>query len=173
MRFATSGLSVTKHGATEAFHRHFNEVLDTGILQDVLLCGIWLENDVVREYLRLLVAAARNRVALRDKRRVPFHSIDRNIVIDGGKTGKNAYQLYSINFKNRRILAERVEHEGMDHFTNLCFRTYVYLSLAGKLHGHFLARFNFLITERSNPKERESGNQILFLNRMYFIVLIN
>lgn len=69
MRFATSGLSVTKHGAAEAFHRHFNEVLDTGVLQDILLRSIWLENDVVWEYLRLFVAAACNRIALRDKRR--------------------------------------------------------------------------------------------------------
>jgi len=68
MRFATSGLSVTKHGAAEAFHRHFDEVLNTGVLQDILLCGIWLENDVVREHLRLFVTAARNRVALQDKR---------------------------------------------------------------------------------------------------------
>lgn len=67
MRFATSGLSITKHGAAEALHRHFDEVLNTGVLQDILLCSGWLENDVVGEYFRLFVATARNRVALQDK----------------------------------------------------------------------------------------------------------
>jgi len=47
MRFATSGLSVTKHGAAKAFHRHFDEILNTGVLQDILLRSIWLENDIV------------------------------------------------------------------------------------------------------------------------------
>jgi len=64
MRFATSGLSVTKRGAAESFHCHFDEILNTGVLQDILLCGIWLENDVVREHLRFFIAATRNRVAL-------------------------------------------------------------------------------------------------------------
>lgn len=67
MRFATSGLSITKRGAAEAFHCHFDEILNTGILQNVLLRGTWLENDIVWEYLRLFVAAARNHVALREK----------------------------------------------------------------------------------------------------------
>jgi len=64
MRFATSGLSVTKRGAAKAFHCHFDEILNTGVLQDILLRGIWLKNDIVRKYLGLFVAAARKHVAL-------------------------------------------------------------------------------------------------------------
>lgn len=67
MRFATSGLSVTKHGAAEAFHRHFDEILNTGVLQNILLRGIWFKNDIVRKYLGLFVAATRKHVALWDK----------------------------------------------------------------------------------------------------------
>lgn len=69
MSLATSGLSVAKRGATEALHRHLDEILDAGILQDVLLRGVRLEHDVVREHLRLLVAATRNHIALSRHRR--------------------------------------------------------------------------------------------------------
>lgn len=65
MRLATSGLSVAKRGAAESFHRHFDEILDAGVLQDVLLRGVRLEYHVIGEHLGFLVAAARNRVALR------------------------------------------------------------------------------------------------------------
>jgi len=64
MRFAASGLPVAERGTAEAFHCHFDEILNAGVLQDVLLRGIRFENDVVRKYFRLFVAAARNRIAL-------------------------------------------------------------------------------------------------------------
>jgi hypothetical protein len=65
MRLATSGLSIAKRGAAEAFHGHLDEVLNARILQDVFLRGVRLENDIVGKYLRLLVAATRNGIALR------------------------------------------------------------------------------------------------------------
>jgi len=64
MRFATSGLSIAKRSAVEAFHRHFNEIFNAGVLQNVLLRGIRFENDIVGKYLWLFVAAARNYIAL-------------------------------------------------------------------------------------------------------------
>lgn len=35
------------------------------------------------------------------------------------------------------------------------FRTYVYLSIAGKLHDHLIAGFDLFITERANSNKKE------------------
>lgn len=67
VRFATSGLSVAKRRAAEAFDRHFDEIFNAGVLQNVLLRGIRFENDIVGKYLWLFVAAARNHIALQNK----------------------------------------------------------------------------------------------------------
>lgn len=67
MRLATSGLPIAKRGAAETFHRHLDEIFDTGMLQDILLRGVRLENYIVGEYFRFFVAAARKRIALQDK----------------------------------------------------------------------------------------------------------
>lgn len=47
--FPASCLPVTKRGTAETLHRHFNEFLNTGKLQNILLCSRGLEDDVIRK----------------------------------------------------------------------------------------------------------------------------
>lgn len=109
MRFATSGLSVTKHGAAEAFHCHFDEVLNTGILQDVLLRGTWLENDIVRKYLRFFIATARNRIALRDKRyNISFNSTNIGDIYRCGKICVRKDRVSAFEIKEFRSREEMI-----------------------------------------------------------------
>ena len=56
MGFSTSGLAVAETGGGEAVDAHVDEPLDARVLEDVLLTGLGLKDDVESEGFELVIA---------------------------------------------------------------------------------------------------------------------
>lgn len=64
--FSASGLTITECCRAESFDRHFDELLDSGKLQDILLTSSRLEYDIVWKKFCFFVAAVGWSFALRN-----------------------------------------------------------------------------------------------------------